>query len=268
MRSFEPSACEESWKGLPLCRRYLFVHFGLVTAKPLRNESVGDVSVCWGLGTVAEGQHELLGAWRATAPNAPPWRETLEDLADRGVEEIKFVTFCDRDIAEPDLCAAYPGAKVIRSIEQIVREIEARLSRRDREAALPWLKRLDAARNVGQARPALEGLALSPIGSRHCILREGCPVIGAQLVPFYELAPRRRRLLRDAGAIATRIDRRLRKAAQTVGPAEQEAASAWLLSETLLHAGREVDASTAGSRKRVLSSSGWITDRLENRDQL
>ena len=85
--------CSEraGWLSRPLCARYAFAQF-----RTLDVCVVGDGRAIerwhWGFGMCAEGQFEVLGAWRAEAATA---RNLVEDLRTRGVGRIRTVSTHD-----------------------------------------------------------------------------------------------------------------------------------------------------------------------------
>ncbi|RQO61746.1 hypothetical protein DBR47_06255 [Paucibacter sp. KBW04] len=87
------------WLSRPLCCRYALVHFAAlpIQAPALVEESRSPLT--WALGTLSDGQRELLGAWRCSPMGAPDWRAVFVDLADRGVERIRFVANADAGAA-------------------------------------------------------------------------------------------------------------------------------------------------------------------------
>ena len=128
MRVFGPDGSDRAWEGVPLCCRYLAVHVGLVRTLDRRAQSVSEVTAYWALGTLADGQSEFLGAWHALDSAAFPWSAIFKILEDRGVERIHVVAASHRDIVLSDLSVAFPSAMVMRSANQLARDIEEDMS--------------------------------------------------------------------------------------------------------------------------------------------
>jgi hypothetical protein len=96
-----------------LCRRYLLV----VPVDVLMqvNDVVG-VRKCvarWGIGALADGQLEFLGAWPETDPGADFWQVFANDLSDRGVEGIRFLVAPDPTCTELAMRTSFPDVKVL-----------------------------------------------------------------------------------------------------------------------------------------------------------
>lgn len=70
-------------------------------------------SVVWGLGILADGQRELLGAWPEPVPGEMYWPPVLEDLARRGVESVRYVLSEDPEALLSPLNCEYPSALVL-----------------------------------------------------------------------------------------------------------------------------------------------------------
>jgi len=54
------------WMHEPLCARYLAVFLQSSLAQVVEDESSRSTSLIWALGIVANGEREVLGAWRET----------------------------------------------------------------------------------------------------------------------------------------------------------------------------------------------------------
>ena len=79
------------WNHPPLCRDYLAVIVATLPVAVRRSGVVRDHLVLWALGTLVDGQHELLGAWREPPADELIWQEVFADLACRGVERIRVI---------------------------------------------------------------------------------------------------------------------------------------------------------------------------------
>lgn len=97
------------WPRRPLCCRYILVQFGGLPLQVRAELAVHQFSLTWVLGTLDDGQHELLGAWPTPPLGTPNLREVFDDLATRGVERIRFVINADPET----LRSAHPRATAL-----------------------------------------------------------------------------------------------------------------------------------------------------------
>ena len=78
------------WPTPPLCRQYLVVQFGSLL-EPARVEAAAvGAPLMWAVGTTADGQQELLGAWSRASGDGSTWPDVLGELWARGVEKIRW----------------------------------------------------------------------------------------------------------------------------------------------------------------------------------
>ncbi|MGM9484217.1 hypothetical protein ACS5PN_23690 [Roseateles sp. NT4] len=91
--------CWESTRrfNYPLCRRYTVVRFGWLGI-PTRNDCAADTHGWhWALGSCADGQSEVLGAWRDEGPATSLL--IAADFHDRGLERVDLFVGDDRLVA-------------------------------------------------------------------------------------------------------------------------------------------------------------------------
>lgn len=94
------------WQGHPLCCGYLLVHFA---PQPIRVRVGGaehSWHVTWALGTLSDGQREVLGTWLHSIGGVSNWQVVFDELAVRGVERIRFVVGADVNMAQGALLGA------------------------------------------------------------------------------------------------------------------------------------------------------------------
>jgi Transposase, Mutator family len=122
---------------LPLCRRYLLVHFG---AEHVRLAHHGKSWRCVGrvaCGVTAGGQREVLGMWADSAAGAHGWPQIFSELIQRGVESIGYVA-AQEPVDAAALSASFPSAVAVQSRETLRSDGE---SARGRTTDLPRLLR-------------------------------------------------------------------------------------------------------------------------------
>lgn len=79
------------WSGRPLCSMYFIVTVGRAVHAPAAQCEVNGWAFQWALGSLGDGQHEVLGCWRRVGPTPLDWSIVRADLALRGVTRIHSV---------------------------------------------------------------------------------------------------------------------------------------------------------------------------------
>lgn len=88
--SFHETFRPGTWLTLPLCGRYVVVHFNLVwVPQDAADQAVAATTIC-AIGTLTDGQHELMGAWFHPPEGSGVWPDVLRELWERGVEQIDW----------------------------------------------------------------------------------------------------------------------------------------------------------------------------------
>jgi hypothetical protein len=88
--SFHETFRPDTWLTLPLCSRYVVVHFNLVWMPRDAEDRAASAPTIWAIGTLIDGQHELLGAWLLPPEGSGVWPDVLGELWERGVEQIDW----------------------------------------------------------------------------------------------------------------------------------------------------------------------------------
>jgi hypothetical protein len=94
----------EAWSSRPLCREYVAVVFGQVAIAQATCRQEGLSAFSWALGTLRDGQAEVLGWWQHTESIPTDWSMIWNELYVRGVERIQMV------IGNFDAASDVPGA--------------------------------------------------------------------------------------------------------------------------------------------------------------
>lgn len=84
-----------SWQALPLCCHYLLAHFAPQAVQVRSGDDAHCRQMTWALGTLRDGQREVLGVWHHSLEGVLCWQTVFDDLAVRGVEQIRFAVNAD-----------------------------------------------------------------------------------------------------------------------------------------------------------------------------
>lgn len=182
-------------QGQPLCGRYLLLHFESLYISEREDGTLRDQTVRWALGVLADGQQEVLGAWREPASGVTGWDVVFEDLQSRGVEKIRFVVSNERAEVQARLHATYSDVTVLPPIAQLLQQSLAQVAPRHRRFGSDVLDAVSEAGNALAARGTLTNLAHGPWGATYPAVVERWRDAVEQLGPFYASSPRVRRIV-------------------------------------------------------------------------
>lgn len=94
MRSCEEGRTSEQ-QGSALCCRYVVARFAFMRALAWEGETSSCTSLMWAVGTLVDGQQELLGAWLVPSEGGGSLTDVLCELWARGVEHIEWAVLSD-----------------------------------------------------------------------------------------------------------------------------------------------------------------------------
>ncbi len=105
----------KAWQQRPLAPVYPIVYLDCLVVRNRETGSVQNKSVYLALGVNCDGEKELLGLWLAQTEGAKFWLLVMNELKNRGVEDI-FIACVDGLKGFPDaIKAVYPNPTVYRA---------------------------------------------------------------------------------------------------------------------------------------------------------
>ncbi len=238
MKNLDAVVGSDKWLCRPLCKRYAVVVFsaasrlsGTVAVAP--NRKIG-----WALGTLINGDREILGAWSSNDEGVIP-AEVFGRLYDRGVE---YVTYAVGDLPslQPAFIEAYPRAVELPSIEQLLADALSSVRSADRPAMSRLLR-------AAVADPAASE-TVSPPKNSSADRRERYPKIlerwgeaVAALQPLFTLPEPYRWLVRSVDRTAMEVQERLMRAIHRHGPFADASEAFAFVAAALQRADRQLE---------------------------
>lgn len=131
----------DAWRNRPLKRRYAVLYLDGMVIK-LRRETVANEAVYLVCGVDEEGHRELLGFYLGGAESASVWREMLEDLKARGVEEVLLAVCDDLTGLRKQITEAFPRADVQPCVKHKVSRTLDKARRSDRDELATDLRKI------------------------------------------------------------------------------------------------------------------------------
>ena len=144
------------WQNRPLEPMYPLVFFDALRVK-IRDEGlVRNKAVYVALGVTPEGTKDILGLWIETSEGAKFWLRVMNELKNRGVEDI-LIAVVDGLKGFPEAIAAvFPQTIVQTCIVHLIRNSMDFASWKDRKAIAAELKAIYRATDADVGRKALE----------------------------------------------------------------------------------------------------------------
>lgn len=148
-----------AWQSRPLDPVYPIVFLDCLVVKSREEGRVRNKSVYLALGVNMEGHKELLGLWIANTEGAKFWLGVVNELKNRGVEDI-YIACVDGLKGFPEAIeAVFPDTEVQLCVVHMIRNSVRYVSWRDRKQICADLKSIYGADTLEQAALALDQFA-------------------------------------------------------------------------------------------------------------
>jgi putative transposase len=212
-----------AWRSRPLERVYPIVYFDALHVKVTEDRSVRTRACYLAVGVTVDGDREALGIWWQDAEGAKFWLAVLNDLRQRGVEDV-LIACVDGLAGFPDaIDAVFPQAWVQTCIVHQIRSSMRYVSYSDRRTVAAALKPIYRAANADAALIELERFD-EAWGERYPMISQAWRARWEHITPFLALTEDLRRIVYTTNTIEA-MHRHIRKAIKTRGhfPDEQAA---------------------------------------------
>ena len=205
-----------AWQARPLEPVYPLVFFDALRVK-IRDEGlVRNKAVHVALGVRADGTKEILGLWLEQNEGAKFWLRVMNELRNRGVEDV-LIAVVDGLKGFPEAIAAvFPDTTVQTCIVHLLRHGLAFVSYKDRKAVAAALKEVYRAADAGAAEAALAAFEEGSWGRKYPAIGQSWRRAWGEVVPFYAFPGEVRRLLYTTNAIEA-LNSKLRRAVRARG---------------------------------------------------
>ena len=204
-----------AWQNRPLDPVYPIVYLDALVVKVRDQGVVRNKSVYLALGVSVHGTKEVLGLWIEQTEGAKFWLKVVNELKNRGVQDI-LVACCDGLKGFPDAIeSAFPQATVQTCIVHMIRNSLRFVSWKDRKAVAKDLKPVYGAANREEAEAAL-GAFEDKWGRRYSMITSSWRNNWERVVPFLEFPAEIRRVIYTTNAIEA-LNSSLRKLLQYRG---------------------------------------------------
>jgi putative transposase len=215
----------KEWRSRALDAVYPVVIFDALRVKIRDKDSriVKNKAVYLALGITSEGTREVLGLWIAENEGAKFWLSVMNELRNRGVQDI-LIAVVDGLKGFPEaINAAFPQTTVQTCIVHLVRHSLNFCSWKDRKTVAARLREVYSAETAEAAREALEAFD-ADWGGQYPSIAQAWRRAWDEVIPFFAFSPEIRRVIYTTNAVES-LNRVIRKAIKTRGsfPSEQAA---------------------------------------------
>ena len=227
-----------AWQARPLEPVYPSVFFDALRVKIRDEGMVRNKAVHIALGVRADGTKEILGLWLEQNEGAKFWLRVLNELRNRGVEDI-LLAVVDGLKGFPDaIGAAFPETTVQSCIVHLLRHSLDFVSWKDRRLVAAELKAIYRAIDPAAAEAALAAFEAGPWGRKYAAIGPAWRRAWTEVVPFYAFPAEVRRILYTTNAIEA-LNAKLRSAVRSRGHFPTDEAALKLLYLVLNRTERE-----------------------------
>jgi putative transposase len=212
-----------AWRSRPLERVYPIVYFDALMVKVTEDRSVRTRACYLAVGVTVDGDREALGIWWQDCEGAKFWLAVLNDLRQRGVEDV-LIACVDGLAGFPEAIeAVFPQTWVQTCIVHQIRSSMRYVNYSDRRKVAAALKPIYRAANADAALVELDRFD-EAWGARYPMIADAWRARWEHITPFLALTEDLRRIVYTTNTIEA-MHRHIRKAIKTRGhfPDEQAA---------------------------------------------
>ena len=217
-----------AWQQRPLDPAYPLVFFDAIRVK-IRDEGlVRNKAIHIALGARADGKKEVLGLWTEQNEGAKFWLRVMNELKNRGVDDI-MLAVVDGLKGFPDaITAVFPDTVVQTCIVHLLRNSMSFVSWKDRKPLAMALKSVYRAVDATSAEEALTAFEASEWGQRYPAICQSWRRAWEEVIPFFAFPEEVRRIIYTTNAIEA-LNSKLRRAVRARGHFPSDEAATKLL---------------------------------------
>jgi putative transposase len=204
------------WQNRPLEALYPLVFFDAIRVKIRDEGTVRNKAVYVALGVRPDGSKEILGLWIEQNEGAKFWLRVMNELKNRGVEDV-LIAIVDGLKGFPEaITAVFPEAQVQTCIVHLIRHSLAFVSYKDRKAVAAALKMIYRAKDAEAGLAALDAFAEGQWNKKYPAIAPSWRRAWPEVIPFYAFPDEVRKIIYTTNAIEA-LNAKLRRAVRARG---------------------------------------------------
>ena len=227
-----------AWQARPLEAVYPLVFFDALRVKIRDEGTVRNKAVHIALGVRADGGKEVLGLWLEQNEGAKFWLRVMNELRNRGVEDVLLAVVDGLKGFPEAITAVFPDAMVQTCIVHLLRHSLDFVSWKDRKLVAAALKEIYRAIDADAGQAALQAFEDGAWGRKYPAIAQSWRRAWAEVIPFYGFAEEVRRIIYTTNSIEA-LNAKLRRAVRARGHFPNDDAAAKLLFLVLNRAEKE-----------------------------
>src|ERR1044072_2562573 len=217
-----------AWQARPLEASYPLIFFDALRVKIRDEGMVRNKAIHIALGVRADGTKEILGLWLEQNEGAKFWLRVMNELKNRGVEDV-LIAVVDGLKGFPEaITAVFPQATVQTCIVHLLRHSLNFVSWKDRKPVAAALKGVYRAVDADAGEAALGAFEQSFWGQKYPAIGQSWRRAWNEVVPLYAFTGDVRRILYNTNAIEA-LNSKLRRAVRARGHFPSDEAATKLL---------------------------------------
>ena len=217
-----------AWQARPLDQAYPLVFFDAIRVKIRDEGMVRNKAIHIALGVMADGTKVVLGLWIEQNEGAKFWLRVMNELKNRGVEDI-MLAVVDGLKGFPDaITAVFPEAVVQTCIVHLLRNSMDFVSWKHRKPLAGALKSIYRAVDAKAAEEALTAFEASEWGQRYPAIGQSWRQAWSEVIPFFAFPEEVRRIVYTTNAIEA-LNAQLQRAVRARGHFPSDDAATKLL---------------------------------------
>ena len=204
------------WQNRPLEKMYPLVFFDALRVRIRDEGTVRNKAVYLALGVAADGTREVLGMWIEQNEGAKFWLKVMNELRNRGVEDV-LIAVVDGLKGFPEaITAVFPEASVQTCIVHLIRHSLSYCGWKEREAVAAALKLIYRAGSEAMASQRLREFEAGEWGRKYPTIAASWRRAWEQVIPFFVYPAEVRKIIYTTNAIES-LNMQLRKIIKTRG---------------------------------------------------
>lgn len=201
------------WQNRPLEQVYVVVYFDAIHYKVRHNNKIVNKAAYTVLGISNEGKKDILGIWIGENEGAAYWLSVINELKNRGIEDI-LIACMDGLPGLPDAVeAVFPNVEIQRCIIHLIRSSAKYIPHAKRAAFIGCLKKIYQANSEEEATHALDELN-EDWGAKYPLAVKPWNVGWHHIVTFLKYPQELRRMIYTTNAVEA-VHRQFRKVTKT-----------------------------------------------------
>ena len=204
------------WQNRPLETSYPLVFFDAMRVK-IRDEGlVRNKAIYLALGVEADGTKDILGIWIETTEGAKFWLRVMNELRNRGVEDV-LIAVVDGLKGFPEaINAVFPQTILQTCVVHLIRHSLEFVSWKDRKPVVPALRMIYRAKDAEAGRAALEAFEAGLWGQKYPAIAQAWRRSWDRVIPFFAFPEAVRKIIYTTNAIEA-LNAKLRRAVRIRG---------------------------------------------------